>query len=191
MSNTYDEFNGKVVLITGSSAGIGAAAALEFAKCGAHVVITGRKAQTVKETAEECRKVSPKGLKALEVVVDISKLDDCKRLVDTTIKTFGKLDVLVNNAAYGDITKIADPQLIDKYEMVMNTNLRSVIYLTQLSVEHLEKTKGNIINVSAIAGIRPSAMGFLYGMSKSALDMFSKCMALELGPKGIRVNIVK
>ncbi|CAG2123605.1 unnamed protein product, partial [Medioppia subpectinata] len=72
----------------------------------------------------------------------------------------------------------------------MDTNLRSVVYLTHLSVEHLEKTKGNIINISSIAGLRPFNIAFTYCMSKCALDMFTKCLALELGPKGIRVNAI-
>ncbi|CAG2112790.1 unnamed protein product, partial [Medioppia subpectinata] len=73
---------------------------------------------------------------------------------------------------------------------VMDTNLRSVVYLTHLSVEHLEKTKGNIINISSVAGLKPFGRGFLYCMSKCALDMLTKCLALELGPKGIRVNVI-
>ncbi|CAG2109851.1 unnamed protein product [Medioppia subpectinata] len=170
---------GKVVVITGSSSGIGAAAALQFSKSGAQVVVTGRNAQNVSEVAKECQKISPKGLKALEVVMDVSKDEDCKRLIDSTIKSFGKLDILVNNAAKGGFKSISDPNIMDEFQAVMDTNLRSVVYLTHLSVEHLEKTKGNIINVSAVAGIRPSA-----------LDMFSRCLALELGPKGIRVNVV-
>ncbi|CAG2114783.1 unnamed protein product, partial [Medioppia subpectinata] len=170
---------GKVVVITGSSSGIGAAAALQFSKSGAQVVITGRNAQNVSKVAKECQKISPKGLKALEVVMDVSKDEDCKRLIDSTIKSFGKLDILVNNAAKGGFKSISDPNIMDEFQAVMDTNLRSVVYLTHLSVEHLEKTKGNIINVSAVAGIRPSA-----------LDMFSRCLALELGPKGIRVNVV-
>ncbi|CAG2169049.1 unnamed protein product [Oppiella nova] len=195
------DFSGRVVLITGSSGGIGAVTATEFSKSGAQVVITGRNAKNLSDVGKECLKVSPKGLKALEVVADVrlkalevvadvSKDDDCKRLIDSTIKSFGKLDILVNNAGYGVAYSITDANILDKYDGVMATNLRSVVYLTHLSVEHLEKTKGNIINISSVAGLKPIRGMALYCMSKCAMDMFTKCLALELGPKGIRVNVI-
>ena len=155
------DFSGRVVLITGSSGGIGAVTATEFSKSGAQVVITGRNAKNLSEVGKECLKVSPKGLKALEVLADVSKDEDCKRLIDETIKSFGKLDVLVNNAGHGVAYSITDANILDKYDGVMATNLRSVVYLTHLSVEHLEKTKGNIINISSVAGLRPVGMPFI------------------------------
>ncbi|CAG2105057.1 unnamed protein product, partial [Medioppia subpectinata] len=188
--STSKNFANKVVLITGSSGGIGAQTAVEFARYGAQVVITGRNADNLSEVAKQCAAVSPKGLKPLEVLADVSKDVDCKRLIDSTISAFKRLDILVNNAGKGVMSSINDTDILDKYREIMDTNLRSVIYLTHLSVEHLEKTKGNIINISSVFGLSPSVRGSLYCMSKCALDMFTKCMALELGPKGIRVNAV-
>ncbi|CAG2115172.1 unnamed protein product [Medioppia subpectinata] len=188
--STSKNFSDKVVLITGSSGGIGAVTAVEFARCGAQVVITGRNADNLSEVAKQCAAVSPKGLKPLEVLADVSKDVDCKRLIDSTISAFKRLDILVNNAGRGMHCPITDTALLDKYREVMDTNLRSVIYLTHLSVEHLEKTKGNIINISSIVALKPVSTAFLYSMSKCALDMFTKCLALELGPKGIRVNVI-
>ena len=123
----------------------------------------------------------------------------------TTIENFGKIHILVNNAGNSYPTSIYDPNLLEEYDNLMNLNVRSVIVLTQLVVPHLEKTKGVIVNVSTIASTRPSVriihlililiLSFLkmpiYSMSKAALDMFTKSLALELGPKGIRVNGVK
>ncbi|CAG2174431.1 unnamed protein product [Oppiella nova] len=189
MPNNRD-FTGKVVLITGSSAGIGAVTAIEFSRSGAQVVINGRNVGNLSQVANECEKVSPKGLKALEVVGDVTKEDDCRRLVDATIKSFGKLDVLVNNAGYGAITSIYNTDLMATYDSLMATNLRSVVYLTHLCVAQLEKTKGNIVNISSIAGLKPFDQVSVYCMSKVALDMVSKCLALELAPKGIRVNTI-
>jgi len=189
MANSRD-FTGKVALITGSSSGIGAATAVFFSKAGAQVVVTGRNAQNVSQVAQECTKVSPKGLQALEVVADVTKNEDCKRLIESTISKFGKLDILVNNAGAGATSSIKDPLVIDIYDRIMKLNLRSVVYLTHLAVEHLEKTKGVIINVSSVAGLKPFGSVFVYCMSKSALDMFTKCLALELGPKGVRVNAI-
>ncbi|CAG2105059.1 unnamed protein product [Medioppia subpectinata] len=154
------------------------------------MVITGRNADNLSEVAKQCAAVSPKGLKPLEVLADVSKDVDCKRLIDSTISAFKRLDILVNNAGKGVFAPITDPSVLDKYQEVMDTNLRSVVYLTHLSVEHLEKTKGNIINISSVAGLKPFGRAFLYCMSKCALDMFTKCLALELGPKGIRVNVI-
>ncbi|CAG2174632.1 unnamed protein product [Oppiella nova] len=189
MMATSRDFTAKVVLITGSSSGIGAQTAVEFARLGAQVVVTGRRKDKVFAVAKQCAEASPTGAKALVVVADVTNEDDCRRLVSDTIKTFKKLDILVNNAGLYLVSSIWDGDILDKYEPIMNTNLRSVVRLTHLCVEHLEKTKGNIVNMSSIGAFKPS--GLLYSMSKAALDMFTKCVALELGPKGIRANVVK
>ena len=153
MSLQYN-FSGKVVLITGSSSGIGAATAVQFSRAGANVVVTGRRADRVSEVAKECLKVSPKQSKALEVVADVTKPEDLRRLVDTTIKHFGKLDVLVNNAGAGTVTSINNKDFYETYQKIMQINVNSVVYLTHICVEHLEKTKGNIINISSVGGMR-------------------------------------
>jgi len=189
MPVSYD-FTGKVALITGSSSGIGAATAVLLAKSGANVVITGRNAENVSKVSKQCSDVSPKRLKPLEVVADVTKEEHLRRLLDTTIKTFGKLDILVNNAGFGNVTKITESDYMQKFKEIFQTNLNSVVYLTHKSVEYLEKTKGNIINISSIAGMRNAKNMSVYSMSKTALDMFAKCMAAELGPKHIRVNSV-
>lgn len=187
MSNSKD-FSGKVVIITGSSSGIGEGTAIVFSKLGANVVITGRNGDNVKRVAKECQSVSPKGLKALQVIADITKDEDAKRLIESTIEEFGKIDVLVNNAGAGWLTNILDENVMENYEKVMKIDLRAVVYLTHLTIPYLEKTKGNIVNISSVGGIKPFGSFFSYCMAKSALDMFTKCMALELGPKGIRIN---
>ncbi|XP_054166113.1 3-oxoacyl-[acyl-carrier-protein] reductase FabG-like [Oppia nitens] len=190
MSIKYD-FSGKVVLITGSSSGIGAATAVQFARSGAMVVVTGRRAVLVSEVAKQCQNVSPKQFKPLEVVGDISQKPDCKRLVETTIGHFGRLDVLVNNAAIGTPGALSDGDYYDKFEAVMQLNLNTTVYLTYLSVDYLSKTGGNIVNISSGAGIRPVSGMSAYCMSKSAMDMFTYCCASELGPKNhIRVNVI-
>ena len=154
MSVKYD-FEGKVALITGSSSGIGASTAILFAKSGASVVVTGRNAKNVSEVAKKCREVSHDKSKALEVVADLIKEEDLKRLVDITIKTYGKIDILVNNAGIGFWADIKDEDYYEKYRKVLELNLNSVVLLTHLCVSHLEKTKGNIINISSIASLRP------------------------------------
>ncbi|XP_054166235.1 3-oxoacyl-[acyl-carrier-protein] reductase FabG-like [Oppia nitens] len=189
MSLKYD-FSGKVVLITGSSSGIGAAIAVQFAQSGANVVVTGRRASLVAEVAKQCTNVSPKQLPALEVVGDISQKPDCKRLVETTVQHFGRLDVLVNNAAIGTPGALSDREFYQKFESVMKINLNSMVYLTHLSVDYLSETQGNIVNISSGAGIKAVTGMSAYCMSKSAMGMFTYCCAAELGPKHIRVNVI-
>ncbi|CAG2179031.1 unnamed protein product [Oppiella nova] len=115
---------------------------------------------------------------------------DVKNLVEKTITEFGKIDILVNNAGIALRAPLGDPKYIDIFDKVMNTNVRSIQVLTQLVVPYLEITKGNIINISSVLSMTPSSSTMAYCMAKSALDMFTKCLALELGPKGIRVNSV-
>jgi NAD(P)-dependent dehydrogenase (short-subunit alcohol dehydrogenase family) len=88
-------------------------------------------------------------------VADITKEEDAKQIIDSTIKAFGKIDVLVNNAGASWPTSIFDPNALQYYENVMKLDLRSVVYLTSLAVEHLEKTNGNIVNISSIVALKP------------------------------------
>jgi len=88
-------------------------------------------------------------------VADITKDEDAKRLVDSTINEFGKIDILVNNAGAGWVTNINDPNVMENYEKVMKLDLRSVVFLTHLTIPFLEKTRGNIVNISSVGGIKP------------------------------------
>lgn len=114
---------------------------------------------------------------------------DNESFIAKTIERFGQLDVLVNNAGAG-VTRSADFPTLADFDYLYKTNLRSVFHLTSLAVPHLLKTKGNVVNVSSIAGIRAYATLLPYCVSKYALDQFTKCVALELAPKGVRVNSV-
>ena len=147
-------FEGKVALIAGSSAGIGAATAILFSKSGASVVVTGRNAVNVSNVAKQCREVSNSWKTVLEVVADVTKEDDLKRLIDETVETFGKIDILVNNVVFAVRAHITDADFYEKYKKMMETNIDSFVLLTHLSVKHLEKTKGNVINLSSTAGVK-------------------------------------
>jgi len=187
MSNSQD-FTGKVVLITGASSGIGAAAAILFSKLGATLVITGRNQENLKKTADQCQKTAAQS-EPLQIIANLAKENDVKRIIEDTIKKFNKLDVLVNNAGIGIYDSIENAKLKD-FDEVMNINVRAVYLLTMCATPHLIKSKGNIVNVSSLVGIR-SFPGFLsYSMSKAALDQFTRCVALDLAPKQVRVNSV-
>ncbi|CAG2100199.1 unnamed protein product [Medioppia subpectinata] len=181
-------FTDKVVLVTGSSSGIGEGIAKLFAVLGAKVVVTARKEADVHKVALELEKLSPYKIKPLEIVADLTKSEDITRLVDQTIKTFGKLDVLVNNAGGGASTYIWDSGLLAAWDQIFNINLRGVVELIHTAVPHLEKTNGTIIDTSSIAGIAPMSDMLAYSSAKAALTMLAKVLALELGSKGIRVN---
>ncbi|CAG2169984.1 unnamed protein product, partial [Oppiella nova] len=181
-------FTGKVVLVTGSSSGIGEGITKLFSILGANVVVTGRKADDVQRVGKEVQELSPKKLKPLEVVGDLTKSDFIKLLVGNTIQTFGKLDVLVNNAGIYPGTNITQTDLMQVWDQVFAIDLRAVIELIHESVPHLEKTNGTIIDISSIGGIAPYIQNLAYGPAKAGLDMLTRVLALELGPKGIRVN---
>ncbi|XP_055906348.1 uncharacterized oxidoreductase TM_0325-like [Eupeodes corollae] len=179
-------FAGKVVLITGASSGIGAAAAETFAKLGASLVLTGRNIENLKEVAVKCS-----GVNQLPLVVpgDVTKEADNEKLVAATLEKYGKLDVLVNNAGIIETGNIENTNM-EQYDRVMNTNIRSIYHLTMLAVPHLVKTKGNIVNVSSVNGIRSFPGVLAYNISKMAVDQFTRCVALELAAKGVRCNCV-
>lgn len=153
-ANNYD-FSDKIVLITGSSGGLGAQTAREFAKLSANVVITGRRAEAVEEVAEECRSLSPNQAEMLTVIGDVTKLEDIEKLFNAVIEKFGRLDVLVNNAGGGQFSSIYDPNLISVLEHMYTLDVRSVVNVTQIAVPHLEKTKGSIVNISSVLGQQP------------------------------------
>jgi len=185
------DFKNKVVIVSGSSSGIGAGSAELFAKYGAKVVITGRNEKKLKNVVEVIKKASPTRQKPLSIVADITKESEMETIINLTLKEFGQIDILVNNAgAVFPYKGIADSSALKSYQTTIDTNLKSAFYLSHLAIPHLEKTKGNIINISSIAALSPTPTYGPYCISKAAMDMFTKCLALEVGPKGIRVNSV-
>ncbi|CAH0389574.1 unnamed protein product [Bemisia tabaci] len=180
-------FRGKVVLVTGASSGIGAATAKLFAKLGASLALTGRNLSNLEKVAAECKKVGeevPFLFKA-----DLNNETETKNLLESVLTHFKHLDVLVNNAGILEGGTIENTSL-EQYDRIFNTNVRSVYHLTMLAVPHLITSKGSIVNVSSVNGLRSYAGVLAYNMSKSALDQFTRCVALELAPKGVRVNSV-
>ncbi|KAJ8931125.1 hypothetical protein NQ314_016006 [Rhamnusium bicolor] len=179
------QFTGKVVLITGASSGIGAATAKQFAGLGATLALAGRNLENLKQVASDC---STKSIPLL-LTGELTNEKDTKAILDKTIEHFGKLDVLVNNAGTLETGSIETTNL-EQYDRVMNTNVRSIYHLTTLAVPHLIKTKGNIVNVSSVNGIRAFPGVLAYCVSKAAVDQFTRCTALELASKQVRVNSV-
>ncbi|XP_061625280.1 3-oxoacyl-[acyl-carrier-protein] reductase FabG-like isoform X1 [Phyllopteryx taeniolatus] len=179
---------GKVTLITGASSGIGAGTSVLFAKLGAVLALNGRDVENLQKVAKECKECGG-GAEPLLVPGDLTDEDTVKRIVPEVMARFGRLDVLVNNAGILAMGGIETSDLAT-YDRVMNINVRSVYHLTQVCVPHLIKTKGSIVNVSSITGMRPVPGILAYCMSKSVIDQFTRCVALELASKQVRVNSV-
>ncbi|HMS41886.1 MAG TPA: SDR family oxidoreductase [Pyrinomonadaceae bacterium] len=171
----------KVAIITGASSGIGRATALLFAKKGSKVIAVGRNEKELNALRDEVE---------LKIqLADVREITQVEKLVTDTADAFGKIDVLVNAAGIIMNGSIEDTNL-DDWDKMMNVNLRSVFFMMQKCVPHLEKTKGNIVNVSSVAGTRAFPNVLAYCVSKAGIDQLTKCAALELAPKNIRVNAV-
>ena len=177
------ELQDQVAIITGASSGIGKAVSKAFSRAGAQVVLASRSEKDLKEVAE--------GLNgnALIVPTDVTEEDDRKRLIEKTVGEFGKLNVLVNSAGIIGFGTLENTKLED-WDTIFNINVRSVFRLMQLAIPHLVKTRGNIVNVSSLTGVRAFPGVLAYCASKSALDQLTRCASLELASRGVRVNAV-
>lgn len=181
-----EELKGRVALVTGATSGIGRATALRFAEEGAHVALVGRDADVLAEVAGEIR---VRGCEALEINADVTIEEDARRAVASAAEKFGNLDVLVNAAGILNNGTIESTAL-EAWDAMLNVNLRAVFHLMQLAVPHLERRRGNIVNVSSVTGLRAFPGVLAYCVSKAGVDQLTRCSALELAPKRIRVNAV-
>ncbi|BFZ09333.1 hypothetical protein BsWGS_12372 [Bradybaena similaris] len=186
------QLNGKVAVVTGSSSGLGEAIAVLFASRGAKVTLCGRNEERLKSVIEKAVKVSG-GHKDRFLIVqgDLNDRNVRKEIVEKTVDKFGRLDILVANAGVIHPNQSISAATEEVYDDIMNTNLKSVFFLIQEAVpHHLEKSKGNIINVSSANTKQAVPMVTISLLAKVALDHLTKCLAVDLGAKGIRVNSV-
>lgn len=151
---TRYNYRDNIVLVTGSSSGIGAATAILFAKCGAQLVITGTNDIKLNKVARQCAQISPCNRKPFVIVADISKRDDMKRIVNLTISAFNKINILINNVGVGPYALINEHDYIDKFSVNMAINLFSTTFMTTSWLEYLAATKGIIINISSVSACR-------------------------------------
>jgi NAD(P)-dependent dehydrogenase (short-subunit alcohol dehydrogenase family) len=175
----------RVALVTGASRGIGKAIAAAFAREGAAVIICGRRQETLDRAAIEI-----KG-NTIPLVCHVGRKADIQRLVETAHREFGRVDILVNNAA----TNIAQQPALqvdeDKFDKMIEINLKSAFRLIQAIAPGMcDRGAGSIVNIVSISGLRPQYQGMLYSMTKAALIMMTKSYAQELGPRGVRVNAI-
>ncbi len=186
MSLTFD-FGGKTAIVTGGGRGIGRAIALGLAGAGASVVIAGRTKEQLDSVAAEIR---ASGGTAHPVVTDLTVNSELDNLVAEAIQTFGRIDILVNNAARSFLRSLIDLRE-DGWDKVFDTNVKAVWLLSRAVAKHMMEQKGgSIINITTVGAEKAELGMAAYGCSKAALKMLTRCMAREWAPFGIHVNAV-
>ena len=179
-----DEMKGKVVIVTGASSGIGRAAALKFGAQGARVALVARSGDKLAEVAQA---IEADGGEGKAIVADVTQEADVERVVRETVETFGGIDVLVNAAGIIATGTVETTTLTD-WDYMMSVNVRGPFYLMQCAMPYLVERKGNVVNVSSVNGMRSFPGVLAYCVSKAAVDQLTRCAALEVASKGVRIN---
>ena len=178
----------KVAIVTGGGRGIGQAVAYSFAKAGAKVVITSRKAQDLEATAAEIKTF---GAEALVIPAHLGNIEEIKKVVDTVMAKYGRIDILVNNAAASPAISSVFDSDERLWDTIMNLNLKGVYFMSQAVAKVMKKQGGGkIINVSSVDGFNPEAFVSVYSISKAGVRMITKVFAGELAPYNIQVNTI-
>lgn len=179
------KLSGKTAVVTGASKGIGAGIAKAFAAEGANVVVNYARA---KDDADKVAgEIKSAGGKAITVQADVSKQADVDRLFAETKKAFGTVDILVNNAGVYELASI-EQVTEDSYRRMFDLNVLGTLLSTQAAVKNMNGNGGSIINVSSIVALTPVPTASVYSATKGAVDVITRSLALELGPRNIRVN---
>jgi short-subunit dehydrogenase len=178
----------KVVLVTGSSGGLGAQICYEAAKEGAIVVACARRESLINEVKEECQRLS--GRKAYAFLVDVSDPDSVDELYERVMQEIGRVDILVNNAGFGIFEDFLSFDLAKAYDM-FEVNVLGMMVLTQkFAIDMAERRHGHIINIASMAGKMATAKSTIYSATKFAVLGFSNALRLELKPLGVAVTTV-
>jgi len=178
--------SGKVALVTGASSGIGMATARKLAAEGADVALVARNREKLEEVAAE---IVTAGGRAGALPADLAIEEDVERVVGQVVTVLGGIDILVNAAGIIGSGTLETTEL-GRWDFMMNVNLRSMFQLTKLVMPHLARRKGNVVNVSSVTGTRAFPGVLTYCVSKAGVDQFTRCVALEVAEKGVRVNAV-
>jgi len=180
------EFASKILLITGATSGIGKATALRFANAGASIAAVGRNETALIQLKEQIDEI---GAQSVTISADISLEAEAGNVVSKAIEHFGGVDVLVNAAGHISSGTIENSSL-GAWDAMLNINLRAVFILMQKALPTLLERRGNIVNVSSVTGLRAFPGVLAYCVSKAGLDQLTRCAALELAARGVRVNAV-
>lgn len=182
-------FKDKVVLITGATSGIGVGVAKAFAKEGASVILVGRNTEKGKNIEQE---IISTGAKAAFIQCDVSNAEEVQKMVEKAVETFGKIDILFNNAGVMLQSMKIERMPLEDWQKTMDINLTGTFLVSKYAKPYIVKEKGNIINNASIAGLQHYAAGrsYAYSASKAAVIQFSHQMAKNYGEEGVRVNCI-
>ncbi|XP_005107265.1 uncharacterized oxidoreductase TM_0325 [Aplysia californica] len=183
------QFEGQVVIVTGASSGLGEEMALVFAERGAKVTLCGRNVERLEASIAKCQKAAG-GAKDrfITAIGDVTDSEMRKNIIKSTVKAFGRIDVLVANAASVGYTDGFLSETEEYFDLMMNSVLKSSFFIIQEAIPELEKSKGNVVIISSIGSTTPTGRMILYAIAKSGVDHMTRCLAVSLGPKNIRVN---
>ncbi|MDQ3847386.1 MAG: glucose 1-dehydrogenase [Thermoproteota archaeon] len=183
----------RIAVVTGSSKGIGKAIAAEFGKAGYSIVLNARDERELLQTAEELTKMLGGSQERVTYLAgDVSQESVCRSLLDHTIKTFGRIDVLVNNAGIGGAQKTVHELTSDEWDYVIDVNLKGTFLCTREALKRMNNDNSganySIINISSVHESIPQPQSVPYSASKGGMEMLTKTVAIEVADKGIRVN---
>lgn len=181
-------YDGKVTIVTGGSKGIGEGCVRVFAEAGSKVVFCARNEAEGNKLAAEITKKGPG--EAFFVKADMCKTADIQNLIDVTVKKYGRLDCLINNAGWHPAPSPIDNFSVEDFNYLLNFNLVSIFTACKFALPHLRKTKGNIINMSSLVGVFGQQWGCTYVATKGAITAFSKALAIDEAEHDVRVNSV-
>ncbi|MGK9264487.1 SDR family oxidoreductase [Sinorhizobium numidicum] len=182
-----DNIAGKTIVITGASSGMGAAAARHLAAKGASVVLGARRADRIDALAAE---IADAGYKATAVVTDVTKQEDLRKLVGTAVETYGRIDVLINNAGVMPLSPL-ERLRVDEWDQMIDVNLKGVLYGIAAALPRMKEQKsGHIINLSSVAGHKLFGGSAVYSATKFAVRALSEGLRQEMAPYNIRTTII-
>ena len=184
MSNNIE---GKVVVITGASSGLGEATARHLSAQGASIVLGARRADRIQSLADD---LTASGGKALALTTDVTHCDQVKRLVDAAVQAYGRIDVMINNAGLMPQSPL-ERLRIDEWEQMIDVNIKGVLYGIAAALPYMKEQKaGHIVNVSSVAGHKVRAGGAVYAATKHAVRALSEGLRQEVKPYNIRTTVI-
>jgi dehydrogenase/reductase SDR family member 4 len=184
--------DGKVAIITGASKGIGEAIAFAYVQAGAKVIINSRKQEAVDEVAEALNALNTEGgLSAIGVAGQVGNVADCQKIFDAAMSAFGRVDIIVNNAATNPVFGPVEQTDDRAFNKIMEVNVKAPFELAKLCLPVMKQNGGGaIVNISSIGGVSPENFLGIYSVSKAALISLTKVMAMEWGKYNIRANVI-
>ena len=184
---TKQTFFENVIIITGASSGIGRHLALRFAEQGAWLSLAARNVEHLMEVSEKCQQL---GGKVIVIPTDVAEKSQCQNLIEQTVKKYGRIDTLVNNAGFGISSRFDEFNELGLFEKIFQVNFFGSVYCTHYALPYLKKTHGRLVAISSLRGKLPSGTADGYGASKHAMTEFFSSLRNELVDSGVSVTII-